>query len=75
MNAFYTKPHRRSPWDRGSRGSAIKESTAAMMARLARKPDWRAPAIHESALCYNCDGAPDGGHTDDELCRRTLEAT
>lgn len=70
----YVSPGPCSPWDRGSKGCQVKETMTAMMARLAqRKPDWTAPTLEERDLCGNCDGASDGGHADDEVCRRTLE--
>jgi len=71
----YASPEPRSPWDRGSKGSKVKESLSDMMARLQvpRKETWKAPTITEDFICTNCDGAPDGGHADDAWCLRTLE--
>lgn len=38
------------------------------------QPTWATPQLREQSLCDNCDGAPDGGHTADEVCRITVEA-
>ena len=68
----------RSPWDRGSKSLKIlraKESLTEMMARLSVPPKarWTTPTMLEQPVCDNCDGAPDGGHTDELPCGRQLE--